>query len=98
MDAVNGVLVAVSVAAAAGLNAPLPLLLLGLLDRWTGVVELGAPWDALAEPTWIAVLVALTVLDFVGDKVPAVDHGLHALGLVAAPLAGAFAAMAGSSA
>ena len=93
----NGLLVAVGVAAAAGLNAPLPLLLLGALDRWTGVIDLAAPWDALSEPGWLAALVVLTLLDVIGDKVPAVDHVLHVLGLVGAPLAGALAAMAGSS-
>lgn len=97
MDIVNGLLVAVGVSAATGLNAPLPLLLLGLLDRWTEWVDLGAPWDALAEPEWLAALVVLTLLDVVGDKVPAVDHVLHSVGLVAAPAAGAVAAMAGSS-
>jgi hypothetical protein len=97
MDVVNGLLVAVGVSAATGLNAPLPLLLLGLLDRWTGWVDLGAPWDALAEPGWLAILVVLTVFDVVGDKVPALDHVLHSAGLVAAPAAGAVAAMAGSS-
>ena len=93
----NGLLVAIGVAAAAGLNAPLPLLLLGALDRWTGIVDLAAPWDALAEPGGLAALVVLTLLDVVGDKVPAVDHLLHIVGLVGAPLAGALAAMAGSS-
>ena len=97
MDVVNGFLVAVGVAAAAGLNAPLPLLLLGALERWTGVVDLSAPWDALGRPEWLAALAALTLLDVVGDKVPAVDHVLHGIGLVAAPIAGAVAAMAGSS-
>jgi hypothetical protein len=98
MDVLSGLLVAVGVAAAAGLNAPLPLLLLGALDRWTGLVDLQAPWDALSQPEWLVALAALTALDVVGDKVPAVDHVLHVLGLAAAPLAGALAAMAGSSA
>ena len=97
MDVLDGLLVAIGVAAAAGLNAPLPLLLLGALDRWTGLVDLAAPWDALAQPEWLGLLAALTVLDVVGDKVPAIDHVLHLLGLVAAPIAGALAAMAGAS-
>jgi hypothetical protein len=97
IDIVNGALVAVGVAAATGLNAPLPLLLLGALDRWTDIVELGSPWDALADPVWLAVLAGVTLLDLVGDKVPAVDHVLHAVGLITAPAAGALAAMAGSS-
>ena len=97
MEALSGLFVAIGVAAAAGLNAPLPLLLLGALDRWTGLVELASPWDSLAEPEWLIGLSVLTALDLVGDKIPAVDHVLHVVGLVAAPVAGALAAMAGSS-
>jgi hypothetical protein len=98
VDAVTGLFVAIGIAAAAGLNAPLPLLLLGALDRWTGLIDLAAPWDALARPEWLLVLAALTAFDVVGDKIPAADHVLHVVGLVGAPLAGALAAMAGSSA
>jgi Domain of unknown function (DUF4126) len=97
MEALSGLFVAIGVAAAAGLNAPLPLLLLGALDRWTGLVELASPWDALAQPEWLIGLSVLTALDLVGDKIPAVDHVLHVVGLVGAPVAGALAAMAGSS-
>ncbi len=98
MEVVSGLLVAVGVAAAAGLNAPLPLLLLGALDRWTGLIDLAAPWDALAQPEWLLGLAAFTAFDVVGDKIPAADHVLHVIGLVGAPVAGALAAMAGSSA
>jgi len=35
------------------------------------------------------VLGVLTAADFVGDKVPAVDHVLHAMGTVVAPASGA---------
>jgi hypothetical protein len=98
VDVVSGLLVAIGVAAAAGLNAPLPLLLLGALDRWTGLIDLPSPWDALAQPEWLLALAALTAFDVVGDKIPAADHALHVIGLVGAPVAGALAAMAGSSA
>jgi hypothetical protein len=97
VDAISGLLVAIGVAAAAGLNAPLPLLLLGALDRWTDLIDLAAPWDALARPEWLIGLAVLTAFDVVGDKIPAADHVLHLLGLVGAPVAGALAAMAGSS-
>ena len=98
MEVISGLLVAIGVAAAAGLNAPLPLLLLGALDRWTGLIDLAAPWDALARPEWLIGLAVLTAFDVVGDKIPAADHVLHLIGLVGAPVAGALAAMAGSSA
>ena len=34
-------------------------------------------------------LALLTVADFVGDKIPAVDHVLHTIGTVVAPVSGA---------
>jgi hypothetical protein len=73
---------------AAGLNAWLPLFAAALLDR-TDVVHLGAPFDQLSTTSGIVVLGMLLVADFVGDKVPAVDHALHAIGTVVHPASGA---------
>jgi hypothetical protein len=73
---------------AAGLNAWLPLFAAALLDR-TDVVHLGAPFDQLSTTSGIVVLGVLLVADFVGDKVPAVDHALHAIGAVVHPASGA---------
>ena len=73
---------------AAGLNAWLPLFAASLLDR-SGTVHLAAPFDQLSATGGIVVLGVLTVADFVGDKVPAVDHVLHAIGTVIHPASGA---------
>ena len=73
---------------AAGLNAWLPLFAAALLDR-TGAVHLGAPFDQLSTTSGIIVLGLLLAADFVGDKVPAVDHVLHAIGTVVHPASGA---------
>jgi hypothetical protein len=78
---------------AAGFNAYLPLLLTGLLARSTHLISLDAPFDRLEEPVVLGVIAALGVVDFIGDKVPAIDHVLHVVGLVVAPLAGAFLAL-----
>ena len=59
-----------------------------LLDR-LGVVDLGAPFDQLSTTTGLVVVGMLLVLDFVGDKVPAVDSLLHAAGTIVHPAAGA---------
>jgi Domain of unknown function (DUF4126) len=64
------------------------LLASALLHRW-GVVDLAAPFDDLSTNTGLVVLAALTAADFVGDKIPAVDHVLHAIGTVVHPAAGA---------
>ena len=78
---------------AAGFNAYVPLLLTGLLARSTDLIALDAPFDRLEEPVVLGVIAAVGVVDFVGDKVPAVDHILHVVGLVVAPLSGAFLAL-----
>ena len=60
----------------------------GLLDR-AGQLQLAAPYDALATTPGLIVLGVCFVLDFVGDKVPAVDSLLHAVGSVVHPASGA---------
>lgn len=94
MDELTAYATALGVSAAAGLNAWIPLLAIGLLSKYTGIVDLTGDWDLL-EQTWMLVLLAgIGVADFVGDKVPAVDHVLHAAGTVIAPIAGTVAALA----
>jgi hypothetical protein len=78
---------------AAGFNAYLPLLITGILARTTDLITLDAPLDRLEEPAVLGVVAAIGLVDFIGDKVPAVDHVLHAVGLVVAPVAGAVLAL-----
>lgn len=89
-----GVMTALGLSTAAGLNAYLPLLIVGGLARWTDLITLDAPYDALAEPGVMAAIAAIAVVDFVGDKVPAIDSVFHAIGLIVAPVAGALVALA----
>ena len=86
--AVGSVLAAFGLSGAAGLNAWLPLFVSAFLDR-LDVVELAGPFDDFSTTPGLVVLGTLTVADFVGDKVPIVDHALHALGTVVAPVSGA---------
>ena len=79
---------AFGLSAASGLNAWLPLFAGALLNR-LDVVDLAAPFDDLSGTGWIVVLGVLTTADFIGDKIPAVDHVLHAIGSVIAPVSGA---------
>ncbi|WP_298805356.1 DUF4126 domain-containing protein [uncultured Pseudokineococcus sp.] len=83
-------------ASAAGLNAWLPLLLLGSAARWTDVVALPDGWAWLSEPGVLAVLAVLLVVEVLADKVPGVDHVNDALQTVVRPLAGGVAASAGT--
>ena len=61
-------------AAAAGLNAYIPLLALGLLGRFTDIVSLPSGWSWLENPWVLGVFGALLLLEVVADKIPAVDH------------------------
>src|SRR5687768_6977792 len=73
---------------AAGFNAYLPLLITGILARTTDLITLDAPFDRLEDPVWLGVIAAIGLIDFIGDKIPAIDHVLHAIGLFVAPVAG----------
>lgn len=60
-------------ATAAGLNAYIPLLALGVLSRYTDLVSLPAGW-AWLENGWVMGIVAvLLVIEIIADKVPALD-------------------------
>jgi hypothetical protein len=79
---------AIGLGAASGLNAWIPLLGLGLAGR-LGVVELTQPFDRLESTGALVALAVVFVLDLVGDKVPVIDHVLHVVGTVIAPISGA---------
>ena len=93
MEAVTGYLTALGLSTAAGLNAYLPVLILGLMSRFTDLLDLPAPWSALEHPVVLAAVGIVALLDFVGDKVPVIDHVLHAAGMVIAPAAGGILAL-----
>lgn len=78
---------------AAGLNAFLPLLTVGIFAR-LGWIQLAEPFGLIAHPLVLLIIAALAVLDFIGDKVPAIDSALHTAGLIISPIAGAILALA----
>ncbi len=84
----SNLLGAVGLGAASGLNAWIPLLGLGVAQR-LGAVTLTAPFDRLGSTAVLAVLAVLFLIDLIGDKIAVVDHVLHALGAVVAPVSGA---------
>jgi hypothetical protein len=67
---------AFGLAAATGLNASLPLLLVGLAAR-LGLISLAAPYDALGSLTALIGLGVLALIEISADKVPGVDSLLH---------------------
>jgi uncharacterized membrane protein len=75
-------------ATAAGLNAYIPLLTLGLLARFTDLVTLPAGW-AWLENGWVMAIVAvLLVVEVVADKVPALDSVNDVIQTFVRPTAG----------
>ena len=93
MDAVTAYLTALALSVAAGLNAWIPLLAVGLLAR-ADQLTLPSSWSFLEDPVVLGVLAIVAVADFVGDKVPAVDHVLHTIGVVIAPASAVVAVLA----
>jgi hypothetical protein len=83
------VLAAFGLSAATGLNAYLPLLIVGLLARFTDLITLNAPWNTLENPWVLGVLFVLLLIETVADKVPAVDTVNDAIQTVIRPAAGA---------
>ena len=97
MAGLINLLQALGLSTAGGLNAYVPLLVLGLLARFTGLVHLNPPYDLLAHPVALAALGLLAALDFFADKIPGIDHALHFVGLLIHPAAGAVLFLAASS-
>lgn len=60
-------------ASAAGLNAYIPLLSMGLLGRYTDLVNLPAGWAWLQNGWVIGIVAALLLIEIVADKIPALD-------------------------
>lgn len=90
------ILSAFGLSAATGLNAYLPLLIVGLLGRFTDLIVLKAPWNTL-ENTWVLIVVAVMLLiETVLDKIPAVDTINDVVQTLIRPAAGAILFASGS--
>lgn len=95
LDVLN-IFSAFGLSASAGLNAYIPLLMVALLARYTNLITLNSPWDALTSWWIIGLLIVLSIVEFFADKVPAVNHVNDAIQTLIRPAAGAvlFAASA----
>lgn len=93
-------LLGLGLSASTGLNTFLPLLLLSGAARFhIAGIELGSKFDWLVSDTAMIVLILAAVIEIIGDKFPAVDHFLDAVGTFARPLAatiGTAAALTGA--
>lgn len=89
------VLTGTGLALAAGLNAWIPLVVLGGLDRFTGLVELPPAWAWLSNEWVLLILVVLLALEFVADKIPGFDSVNDVVQTVVRPTAGGLAFSSG---
>lgn len=85
------VLTATGLALAAGLNAWIPLLVIGALDRFTGLLELPEGWEWLSNEWVLLILAVLLVIEVVADKVPGLDSLNDLVQTVVRPTAGGLA-------
>lgn len=86
-EVVSSVSLAIGLAACAGLRAWLPLLMAGGLAR-AGVLTLGPSFGFLGSNRALILFGVATLIELIGDKVPAVDHALDMLSTVLRPAAG----------
>jgi uncharacterized membrane protein len=91
------VLTGTGLAASAGLNAYIPLLTMGLLARYTNLIDLPSGWQWLGNGWVMVILAVLLAVEVVADKVPVVDHVNDVVQTVVRPTAGGLAFGAGST-
>lgn len=92
------VLTGFGLASAAGLNAYIPPLALGLLARFTDLVTLPSGW-AWLENGWVMAIVAvLLAVEVVADKVPALDSVNDTVQTLVRPTAGGIVFGSGTAA
>src|SRR5438094_8947371 len=82
---------------ASGINAYFPLLSFAISARWLHLYKVNPTFAFITSNWCIVALVILTILDFVADKIPVVDHAWDATHTFVRPLAGALVAAASSN-
>lgn len=80
-----------ALAATVGLRAFLPLLAAGLLARF-GYVDLGHSFEWMSKMPALIVFGSAVVFEVLADKVPGLDHALHAVETFVKPVAGTLVA------
>ena len=92
MEVLLGVFSAFGLSASAGLNAYIPLLVVGVIAHYfPNALTLNSPWDLLANP-WILILLGvLVIIETLADKIPAVNHINDIIQTIVRPAAGAIA-------
>jgi hypothetical protein len=92
MELLLGVFSAFGLSASAGVNAYIPLLVVGVIAHYfPDTLHLNQPWDLIANP-WILILLGvLVIIEMLADKIPAVNHANDLIQTIIRPIAGAIA-------
>lgn len=98
IEALTNIFTSFGLSASAGLNAYLPLLIVALIARFTDLIRLNPTFNALTNAWVIAVLVVLTLIEILVDKIPVVDTVNDAIQTFVRPAAGAILFAASSNA
>jgi hypothetical protein len=85
-------------ATAAGLNAYIPLLAMGLLSRFTDLIALPHGWSWLENGWVIGIVAILLLIEIVADKVPALDSVNDVVQTFVRPTAGGIVFGSGTAA
>jgi hypothetical protein len=98
MDLVNALLGAFGLAVAAGLNAWIPVVMVGAAARWLpgGWIELSPKFAFLTSDWFLVFAGVMLLIEVAADKIPVVDHANDLIQTVVRPLAGAVLFAAGS--
>ena len=91
-------LTGIGLSASAGLNAWIPLLLMGLLNRYTDLITLPHSWAWLSNGWVLIILGFLLAIEIVADKVPVLDSVNDVVHTVIRPTSGGIAFGAASDA
>lgn len=89
MESFLGIFTSFGLSTSAGLNAYLPLLIVALMARFSHLIRLNEPFDALTSWWVIGLLGVLLVVEIVADKIPAVDSVNDVIQTLIRPVAGA---------
>lgn len=92
MDAPTQYALAYVLSSTAGVRAFVTLLAVSLGMHWGLLPAPGQQFAWLASDGALGVLLVASILEVLADKVPLIDHGLHAIQTIAKPLAGALIA------
>jgi hypothetical protein len=93
----DALLTGLGLALPAGFNAYIPLLILGLAARYTNLITLQPPYDALSSNIGLGVIAILLIIEFFADKIPFVDHVNDLVQTLVLPATGAILMLGSTS-